>query len=61
MFRVKTAFSSWSRVIQPARKTRQRFGAEALPSLTVGIGVDLTIRELAEAVAASTGLVGESR
>lgn len=31
---------------------------EPLPSLNVGSGVDLTIRELAEAVAAATGFEG---
>jgi len=36
-------------------------GAEELQQLNVGTGVDLTIRELAEAVAAATGYQGEIR
>ena len=36
-------------------------GSEALQFLNVGTGVDLTIRELAEAVAAATGFQGEIR
>ncbi|MEB3262432.1 MAG: GDP-L-fucose synthase, partial [Cyanobacteriota bacterium] len=37
---------------------RDRDG-QALPFLNVGTGVDLSIRELAEAVAAATGFEGE--
>ena len=36
-------------------------GPEELQHLNVGTGVDLTIRELAEAVAAATGYQGEIR
>jgi GDP-L-fucose synthase len=36
-------------------------GPEELQHLNVGTGVDLTIRELAEAVAAATGYTGEIR
>ena len=44
----------------PARTDAPRDGAgQPLPFLNVGTGVDLTIRELAEAVAAATGYSGE--